>query len=156
MRAPAIITNGSSHIFPVAGAANALQSHETSNCNSITQHAAVAALTGPQDCVTDMLAEYKDRRDKVLGWIAQEPRVKCAVPQGAFYVFPDISSFLSPNGVRTSLEFADQLLQQEHVVTTAGEAFDAPGFVRLSYAASLEKLHEGITRLARFARRSAG
>jgi len=103
-----------------------------------------------------MLAEYKDRRDKVLGWIAQEPRVKCAVPQGAFYVFPDISSFLSPNGVRTSLEFADRLLQQEHVVTTAGEAFDAPGFVRLSYAASLEKLHEGITRLARFARRSAG
>jgi aspartate aminotransferase len=141
---------------PVAGAANALQSHETSNCSSITQHAAVAALTGPQTCVTDMLAEYKNRRDQVLGWIAQEPRVKCAVPQGAFYVFPDISSFLSPNGVRTSLEFADQLLQQEHVVTTAGEAFDAPGFVRLSYAASLDKLHEGITRLARFARRSAG
>jgi len=141
---------------PVASAANALQSHETSNCSSITQHAAVAALTGPQTCVTDMLAEYKNRRDQVLGWIAQEPRVKCAVPQGAFYVFPDISSFLSPNGVRTSLEFADQLLQQEHVVTTAGEAFDAPGFVRLSYAASLETLHEGITRLARFARRSAG
>ena len=141
---------------PVASAANALQSHETSNCSSITQHAAVAALTGPQTCVTDMLAEYKNRRDQVLSWMAMEPRIKCAVPQGAFYVFPDISSFLSPNGVRTSLEFADQLLQQEHVVTTAGEAFDAPGFIRLSYAASLETLHEGITRLARFARRSAG
>ena len=140
----------------VASAANALQSHETSNVCSVTQRAAVAALTGSQDCVVDMLAEYKQRRDQVLEWLAMEPRVTCAIPRGAFYVFPDISSFLSPDGIRTSLEFADKLLQQEHVVTTAGEAFDAPGFVRLSYATSLEKLHEGITRLARFARQSAG
>jgi len=141
---------------PVASAANALQSHSTSNVNSITQKAAVAALTGPQTCVTDMLAEYKTRRDQVLRWLADEPRIRCAVPQGAFYVFPDISDFLSPDGVRTSIDFADALLRDHHVVTTAGEAFDAPGFVRLSYANSLERLQEGLTRFLQFARGLAG
>ena len=136
----------------VAQAANALQSHATSNVCSITQRAAIAALTGPQTCVSDMLAEYKQRRDQVIAWLAAEPRIRCSVPQGAFYVFPDITDFLSLGGTRTSLEFADGLLKDEHVVTTAGEAFDAPGFLRLSYATSLERLHEGITRLLRFAR----
>ena len=139
----------------VVSAANALQSHSTSNVNSITQRAAVTALTGSQQCVTDMLTEYKQRRDHVLGVLAGESRIKCAVPQGAFYVFPDISAFLSPNGVRTSLEFADGLLRDEHVVTTAGEAFDAPGFLRLSYAASVERLNEGLSRLFRYARKLA-
>jgi aspartate aminotransferase len=120
--------------------------------NSITQRAAVTALTGPQQCVADMLAEYKVRRDRVLQWLAAEPRLRCAVPQGAFYVFPDISDWLAPDGVRTSLEFSDRLLQEEHVVTTAGEAFDAPGFLRLSYATSLDRLEEGIRRLLRFGR----
>jgi aspartate aminotransferase len=137
---------------PVAQAANALQSHETSNVNSITQKAAVAALTGPQECVSDMLAEYQRRRDQLLAWLAEEPRLHCAVPQGAFYLFPSVSEFLSPGGRRTSLQFSDELLAQEHVVTTPGEAFDAPGFIRLSYAASLETLREGATRLIRFAR----
>jgi aspartate aminotransferase len=100
-----------------------------------------------------MLAEYKRRRDQALVWLAEEPRFECAVPQGAFYLFPSIGEFLSPNGRRTSLEFADALLAEEHVVTTAGEAFDAPGYVRLSYATSLDRLREGITRLIRFARK---
>lgn len=139
----------------VASGANALQSHETSNVSSITQRAAVAALTGPQTCVDDMLAEYKKRRDQVIAWLRAESRIRCAVPQGAFYVFPDITEFLDPRRVRTSMDFADGLLRDEHVVTTAGEAFDAPGFVRLSYATSLERLQEGITRLLRFARAAA-
>jgi aspartate aminotransferase len=138
---------------PVVQAANALQSHETSNINSIAQRAAVAALTGSQQCVADMLAEYKRRRDQVLAWLAEEPRLECAVPQGAFYLFPSISEFLSPDGLRTSLDFADGLLRDEHVVTTAGEAFDAPGYLRMSYATSLDQLREGVTRLIRFARR---
>jgi aspartate aminotransferase len=133
-------------------AANALQSHSTSNVNSITQKAAVAALTGPQQCVRDMLAEYQRRRDQLLAWLGEEPRLRCAVPQGAFYLFPDVSDFLAPDGIRTSLEFADTLLRDEHVVTTAGEAFDTPGYVRLSYATSLDRLREGATRLIRFAR----
>ena len=136
-------------------AANALQSHSTSNANSITQHAALAALSGPQQCVTDMLLEYQKRRDQVLAWLAEEPRLRCVSPQGAFYLYPDVSDFLSPDGLRTSVDFADALLAEEHVVTTAGEAFDSPGFVRLSYATSLENLREGITRLIRFARTHA-
>jgi len=137
---------------PVIQAANALQSHSTSNVNSITQKAAAAALTGPQQCVSDMLREYQRRRDQTLAWLAEEPRLRCAVPQGAFYLFPDVSDFLSPDGHRTSLDFSDALLKHEHVVTTAGEAFDAPGFLRLSYATSLDRLREGVTRLIRFAR----
>jgi aspartate aminotransferase len=136
-------------------AANALQSHSTSNVNSITQKAAVAALTGPQQCVADMLAQYRQRRDQLLAWLGEEPRLRCAVPQGAFYLFPDVTDFLSPDGIRTSLAFADGLLDREHVVTTAGDAFDAPGFLRLSYAASLDRLREGATRLIRFARQVA-
>jgi aspartate aminotransferase len=120
--------------------------------NSITQNAAIAALTGSQQCVTDMLAEYKRRRDQVLAWLAEEPRFVCAVPKGAFYLFPSISEFLSPNGTRTSLEFTDGLLREEHVVTTPGEAFDAPGYLRLYYATSVEQLREGVTRLIRYAR----
>jgi aspartate aminotransferase len=136
----------------VVKAANALQSHETSNVNSITQKAVIAALTGSQQCVKDMLAEYQRRRDRVLRWLAEEPRLRCAVPQGAFYLFPDVTDFLSPDGIRTSLEFCDRLLAEEYVVTTPGEAFDAPGALRLSYAASLEQLREGVTRLIRFVR----
>jgi aspartate aminotransferase len=138
-----------------ASAANALQSHTTSNASSISQYAAVAALTGPQECVAEMLVEYQRRRDQVLLWLAEEPRIKCSVPQGAFYVFPDVGDFLSPSALRTSAEFCDALLAEEHVVTTPGEAFDAPGFLRLSYATSMERLREGVTRLIRFARKHA-
>ena len=136
----------------VIQAANALQSHETSNVNSITQKAAIAALTGPQQCVTDMLLEYQQRRDQLIEWLAEEPRLVCGVPQGAFYLFPSVAAFLSPDKYRTSIDFADALLREEHVVTTAGEAFDTPGYLRLSYANSLEQLREGATRLIRFAR----
>lgn len=140
---------------PFASAANALQSHTTSNASSISQYASVAALAGPQECVSEMLAEYQRRRDQVLVWLAEEPRLRCAVPQGAFYLFPDVSDFLSPYRLRTSADFCDALLAEEHVVTTPGEAFDTPGFLRLSYATSLERLREGVTRLIRFARKHA-
>jgi aspartate aminotransferase len=136
----------------VIAAANALQSHETSNVNSITQKAVLAALTGSQQCVADMLAEYQRRRDQVLAWLADEPRLRCVKPSGAFYLFPSVADFLSPDGLRSSVEFADALLAEEHVVVGAGEGFGAPGYVRLSYATSLEILREGVTRLIRFAR----
>jgi len=140
---------------PVVKAASALQSHTTSNVNSIAQRAAIAALTGPQQCVATMLAEYKRRRDQALAWLSDEPRFVCAVPQGAFYVFPSIGEVLSPDGIRTSLEFSERLLADEHVVTTPGEAFDAPGFLRLSYATSMDQLREGVRRLIRFGRAHA-
>lgn len=134
------------------GACNALQSHSTSNVNSITQLAVVAALTGPQDCVAEMRAVYEQRRDQVLAWLAEEPRLTCPTPPGAFYLFPSVLEFLDPDRLRTSQEVTDRLLAEAHVILTPGEAFDAPGFVRLSYATSLETLRTGVTRLIEFLR----
>lgn len=127
-----------------------IQSHCTSNASSVSQRAGVAALTESQACVTAMRDEYRIRRDTLIEWLDEEPRITCAVPAGAFYLFPDISALLSPATVRTSLTFASMLLRRGHVAVTAGEAFDAPGFLRLSYAASLERLREGVDRLRRF------
>ena len=133
----------------VVGAANALQSHETSNVNSIAQKAAVAALTGPQTCVAEMVAVYQDRRDRLIEWLAAEPRLSVVAPRGAFYLFPDVRAFLG-GAHATSLEFTERLLETEHVVITPGEAFQAPGYVRLSFAASRDALREGVTRILRF------
>lgn len=136
----------------VASACNALQSHETSNVNSITQKAAVAALTESQQCVADMRAVYKERRDQVIEWLKEEPRLTCPVPRGAFYLFPSLEAFVSPAGFASSQDFADSLLAREHVIVTPAEAFEATGAFRLSYAASLETLREGVTRIIRHAR----
>jgi aspartate aminotransferase len=134
----------------VVGACNALQSHCTSNVASITQKAAVAALLGPQDCVTGMLDEYRRRRDQVCEWLSAEPRIRLVKPSGAFYLFPDVSEFLSPDGIRTTAELAQALLDDVRVAITPGEAFDAPGFLRLSYATSLEELRRGTDRMLEY------
>ena len=127
-----------------------MQGHATSNVASITQRAAVEALTGPQDCVAEMRAAYRERRDLLLGLLAAEPRIRCVRPGGAFYLFPDVSELLSPDGLRTSADFAQALLRDGRVAVTPGEAFDAPGFVRLSYAASRADLEEAARRMRRF------
>lgn len=132
-------------------ACNTIQGHSTSNISSITQKAAVAALTGPQDAVTRMLDEYRQRRDAVHGWLTAHPAIRCLRPKGAFYLFPDVSELLSPTGIRTSAQFTAALLEQAHVAVTPGEAFDAPGHVRISYATSIERLREGATRILKFA-----
>ena len=90
----------------VIAACNALQSHATSNVCSITQKAVTAALSGPQECVGEMLAEYRHRRDQLCAWLAKEPRFRFVTPAGAFYLFIDVSAFLSPEGIRTSAELA--------------------------------------------------
>lgn len=140
-------------IAPAAliAACNTIQGHSTSNISSITQKAAVAALTGPQDAVTRMLDEYRQRRDAVHGWLTAHPAIRCLRPKGAFYLFPDVSELLSPTGIRTSAQFTAALLEQAHVAVTPGEAFDAPGHVRISYATSIERLREGATRILKFA-----
>jgi aspartate aminotransferase len=137
----------------VIGACGALQSHQTSNVCSITQKAVVAAITGPQDCVKEMLDEYRSRRDQVWSWLTADPRIKCVKPAGAFYLFIDITGLLAATGIKTSAEFADKLIEESYVVTTAGEAFDAPGFLRISYANSLERLKEACDRLAAFVKK---
>jgi aspartate aminotransferase len=137
----------------VIAACGALQSHQTSNVCSITQKAVVAAITGPQDCVKQMLDEYRSRRDQVWQWLTADPRIKCVKPAGAFYLFIDITGLLAATGIKTSAEFADKLIEESYVVTTAGEAFDAPGFLRISYANSLERLKEACDRLSAFVKK---
>jgi aspartate aminotransferase len=134
----------------VIGACNALQSHSTSNACSITQRAAEAALTGPQTYVTAMLDEYRDRRDRVCEWLAAEPRIRLVKPAGAFYLFPDVSEFLSPDGIRTTAQLGTALLDEARVAVTPGEAFDAPGFIRISYATSLDVLQRGTSRILEY------
>jgi aspartate aminotransferase len=136
----------------LVGACNALQSHSTSNACSIAQKAALAALTGPQDCVTDMLDEYRRRRDQMFAWLSADPRIGLRKPDGAFYLFPDVSELLSPEAVRTSADFAQALLDVARVAVTPGEAFDAPGFIRISYATSMDQLQRGAERILEFCR----
>jgi aspartate aminotransferase len=141
---------------PVIAASGAIQSHATSNVTSISQKAALAALTGSQATVTVMLDEYRKRRDQLCEWLGADPRLRCQRPAGAFYMFIDISDLLSgvtPGGFRTSLDFADALLTESRIAVTPGEAFDAPGFIRISYATSMENLREGSARLIEFVRR---
>ncbi|MBA3296624.1 MAG: pyridoxal phosphate-dependent aminotransferase [Acidobacteria bacterium] len=134
----------------VISACNALQSHSTSNVCSITQKATAAALTGPQECVTEMLDEYRRRRDQLCAWLSKEPRLQVQKPAGAFYVFVDVSELLTPDGIRTSAQFAQALLDDARVAVTPGEAFDAPGFLRLSYATSMTELERGVDRIIGF------
>jgi aspartate aminotransferase len=135
---------------PLVSACNAIQSHSTSNACSISQRAAEAALRGPQDCVTEMLDEYLRRRDQLYIWLSADPRIRMVKPAGAFYMFPDVSDFLSPDGIRTSGELAAALLSDAHVAVTPGEAFDAPGFLRISYATSMKELERGSQRILEF------
>jgi aspartate aminotransferase len=138
--------------------ANVVQGHSTSNINSITQKAAIAALAGPQDDVAKMLNEYRKRRDLVHAWLTADPRFACVKPGGAFYLFPYIADLLSPTGIKSSAEFAEALLKEAAVAVTPGEGFDAPGFFRLSYATSIERLKEGVDRINAFVQKleSAG
>ena len=139
----------------VIAASSAIQSHSTSNVTSITQKAAVEALTGPQDAVRTMLDEYRHRRDLLHQWLTADPRLRCQKPAGAFYMFVDVGDVLAVDGFRTSLDFADALLQEARVAVTPGEAFDAPGFIRISYATSTENLREGSRRLLEFVAKHA-
>ena len=139
----------------VISASSAIQSHSTSNVTSITQKAALAALIGSQAPVKAMLDEYRIRRDQLHAWLTVDPRLRCRKPAGAFYMFVDISDALSPDSLRTSLDFADALLEESRVAVTPGEAFDAPGTIRISYATSLDLLEEGSKRLLDFVAKHA-
>jgi len=134
----------------LTAAFNVIQGHSTSNITSFVQKAGVAALNGPQDNVKVTLDEYRRRRDAIHGWLTAHPGIKCVKPRGAFYLFPDISELLTAE-VPTSADFAQGLIEKEHVAVTPGEGFDAPGYLRISYATSMEQLREGATRILRFA-----
>lgn len=127
-----------------------VQGHSTSNANSIAQWAAVEALTGPQESVGTMLAEYTARRAWLLSALKQIPGIECMEPEGAFYAFPNVRGCLKKD-LKTSGEFAQRLLEEEQTVVTDGAGFGAEGFVRISYATSMEQIQEGIKRIRRFA-----
>jgi len=137
---------------PLAKAIGNLQSQETSNPCSVSQHAAVAALTGPQECVAEMCRAFQRRRDLVAARLAAMPGVRLPAIGGAFYAFFDIAAHLrkSRDGVTTSMQWCEALLEKEHVALVAGSAFGAEGHVRMSFAASEEKLAEGLDRIERF------
>jgi len=127
-----------------------LQSHSTSNPTSISQKAAVEALSGPQDSVAAMLAEYRRRRDFVVARLRQIPGVLCAEPEGAFYAYPNVGVAIGADGIRNTLQFSERLLAEEQVAVVPGEAFGTGRHVRISYATSMKELERGLERIHRF------
>jgi aspartate aminotransferase len=127
-----------------------LQSQSTSNATSFVQKAAIAALTGSQQCVSEFRAEFMDLRDHMLARLAEIPGLTCTKPEGAFYVYPNISAFLGRGGVKTSTELATRLLHEAHVVTVPGEAFGTAEHIRLSYPVTRQNIDEGTRRIAEF------
>lgn len=144
---------------PLVEAMLKLQTQSTSNPPTISQYAALEAMRGNMDSVITMLAEYDRRRKRILEGLRAIPGITCRTPEGAFYVFPDISMHLStstarsengaPNATNTML-LARRLLESAHVAVVPGEAFGAPGHLRLSYATSTERINEGLQRMAQF------
>ncbi|HKW16640.1 MAG TPA: pyridoxal phosphate-dependent aminotransferase [Terriglobales bacterium] len=134
---------------PVISAMQKLQSQSTSNPTSIVQKAAVAALKGPQDCVAEMRKEYIQLRDHVLDGLSKIDGITCARPEGAFYVYPNISSFFG-GAVKSPADFARNLLHEAHVATVPGEGFGTHEHVRISYATSKKELDRGLERLRKF------
>jgi aspartate aminotransferase len=129
-----------------------VQSHSTSNPNSIAQRAATEAFNGPQESVGQMLQEYTARREWLLKALRDIPGISCNEPEGAFYAFPDVRGCLKRK-LKTSGEFAERLLEEEQTVVTDGEGFGAEGYIRISYATSMDQLREGVKRITRFAER---
>ena len=129
-----------------------LQGQSTSNPCSITQAAAVAALTGPQQCVEEMVREFARRRAYVLERLGAMPRVTCAPPRGAFYVFPGIGAFLGRRvggqELVTASDLARYLIAEAGLAVVAGDDFGAPRHIRISYATSMTNLERGLDRLA--------
>ena len=128
-------------------AAGNLQSHLSSNVSNISQRAAIAALNGPQDSVASMKEAFDRRRQAIVAGLNAIDGVTCPTPEGAFYVYPDVTALMARLGIATSLELADYILEKAEVAVVPGEAFGPSGFIRLSYALGDVALAEGVARL---------
>jgi aspartate aminotransferase len=135
---------------PIIGAMNKLQSQSTSNPTSIVQKAAVAALTGSQDCVKQMLAGYIALRDQIVSGLRSIPGIICTSPNGAFYAYPNVSHYFARGGLNSASDVARKLLRDAHVVVVPGEGFGTQDHIRVSYATSPENLERGIERMHKF------
>ena len=127
-----------------------LQSQSTSNATSFVQKAAIAALTSSQECVSEFRAEFIDLRDYMLAKLTAIPGITCTKPEGAFYVYPNISAFLGKGGVKTATELATRLLHEAHVVTVPGEAFGTAEHIRISYPVTKQNIDEVTRRIGEF------
>lgn len=136
---------------PISKAMADLQSHSTSNPTSIAQAATIAALLGPQDSVAAMLKAFAERRNYILHRLEGIPGIACRKPGGAFYVFPDVSSYfgrpIRGKTVSSGTDIATLLLEEAKVAVVPGSAFGDDRFIRLSYATSLENIAEGMDRI---------
>ena len=137
----------------IASACSMLQGQYTSGPSSISQKAALAAYTGDQSCVGEMRIAFERRKSLIVELLGQIPGLKVNNPMGAFYIFPDCSSYLgrSYNGMRvqTATDLAMYILEEAHVACVGGDAFGAPGYLRLSYATSDGNIIEGVARIKR-------
>jgi aspartate aminotransferase len=135
---------------PVIAAMSKLQSQSTSNTASMVQRASVAALAGSQQCVAEFRADYIKLRDQILDGFKSIPGLTCTVPQGAFYVYPNVSKFMGKGGIKSASDLAAKLLSEAHVVVVPGEAFGTDEHIRLSYAVSHDVVDEGVRRMREY------
>jgi aspartate aminotransferase len=160
-----ILINGASKAYSMTGwrigyaagpievirAMAGVQSHSTSNASSVAQYAAIEAFQGPQDEVDRMVAAFRERRDVIVDLLQAIPGVSCALPDGAFYAFPNVKGVLhrsyGDRVITSSLDLSRFLLESVYVATVPGEAFGLPGYLRLSYACDLETIHTGLARI---------
>jgi aspartate aminotransferase len=134
----------------IISAMSKLQSQSTSNTASMVQRASIAALTESQECVSEMRADYIKLRDRVLEGFKSIPGLTCTVPQGAFYVYPNISAFIGKGGIKSASDLAAKLLSDAHVVVVPGEAFGTDAHIRLSYAVSGDVIDKGVQRMREY------
>jgi aspartate aminotransferase len=134
----------------IISAMQKLQSQSTSNPTSFVQKGAIAALKGPQQCVEDMRLEYIQLRDHVVKGLRSISGIRCTLPEGAFYAYPNIASFFGRGGVKTASDVAGKLLREAHVATVPGEGFGTRDHIRVSYATSRVELDRGLERMRKF------
>lgn len=136
--------------LPIAKACDKIQSQMTSGTCSITQRAAITALTSDTKPTQDMVKEFRRRRDYMLSELRTIPGLRVTEPQGAFYVFPDVSTYFGKTDGAVTVKNADDLcmylINQAHISTVTGSAFGEPACIRMSYATSMEKLKEALQR----------
>ena len=135
---------------PIVANLSKLQSQQTSNATSVVQKAAIAALSGSQECVSEFRAEFIELRDYMLAALAQIPGVTCTKPEGAFYVYPNIGAFIGKGGIKSATDLATRLLHEAHVVTVPGEAFGTDEHIRISYPVTRQNIDEGVRRMKEF------
>jgi aspartate aminotransferase len=134
----------------VIAAMSKLQSQSTSNTASMVQRASIAAVHGSQECVAEMRADYIRLRDRVLEGFKTIPGLTCTVPEGAFYVYPNVKQFIGKGGITSATDLAAKLLSEAHVVVVPGEAFGTTEHIRLSYAVSHDVIDEGVKRMREY------